>query len=81
MMKKLYGLTDAWKYWGETLTDHHKKKLKMEQTHGFVSLFLKHLSNRIVRMSCTEVDNIIIIRSSEFHKDSNTVTGEPFDSK
>ena len=81
VMKPLYGLTDAGDYWGETLTDYHKKQLEMKQAKGDFSFFYKWLLKRLIGVSGSYVDDIIRVGADEFRRDSSAFTSRAFDTK
>lgn len=81
VVKPLYGLTDAGDYWGQTLTDHHTKELKMEQATGDFSLFFKRIAGKLTGISGTYVDDILRTGTKQFEEEATRTTGTSFDSK
>ena len=81
VLKPLYGFTDAGYYWGETLTDHHKKLLEIKQAEGDFSLFYKRLAKRLIGVPGSYVDDIIRVGADEFRRASSAVTSRAFDTK
>jgi Reverse transcriptase (RNA-dependent DNA polymerase) len=82
VMKPLYGLSDAGDYWGQTLTDHHTKELRMEQATGDFSLFYKRiLLDKLIGLSGTYVDDITRAGDDCFCQESTTSTQNKFDTK
>ena len=53
----------------------------MEQASGDCSLFFKRVTNRLVGLSGTYVDDIIRTYDLTFEKESSEITGQVFDAK
>lgn len=79
-MNPIYGLTESGDYWTETLRTHHIK-LNMISTPGDLSRFFKRISNRLLGISCSNVDGILRACTHQLFEDSKTSTRQNFQSK
>ena len=71
VVKPPYGLSDAVDYWVETLSEHHKKELKMELATGDFSFLFKRVTDRLVGLSGSYVDEILRAGDKKFEEDSS----------
>lgn len=67
-MKPLYGLSDSGDRWHFTLKKHHLEDLKMIPTDGDLSLYTKHIEERIMGLSGVYVDDTIRTGDERFKK-------------
>lgn len=81
LMKPIYGLTDSGDYWHETFRNHQERDLEMNKTIGDSSLFFKRISNRLVGLSGSYVDDILRAGTPSFLSDSMKITSSKFNTK
>jgi hypothetical protein len=70
ILKPLYGLGDAGDYWSRTLTGHHRSELKMTQSTGDSSLFLRRLLQNLIGLSATYVDDTLRTVTPQLERES-----------
>jgi hypothetical protein len=81
VVKSLYGPSDAGDYWGQTLADHHRKELHMEQATGDFSLIFKRMMDKLICLSGTNENDIIRAGDDRFRQESTTSTQNKFETK
>lgn len=59
LVGSLYGLTESDDSWCETATCFHLGRLRMKQSTGDFSLFFRCISDRLVELSGTYVDDVL----------------------
>ena len=71
VMKPLYGLTESGDYFeGKQLSDHHKKDLKIDASHGDLSLFFKSECGKLVCISGAYVSDLLRAGNKQFCQES-----------
>ena len=60
IVRPCYGLSDAGDYWSETLRNHLRDNLRFQHTACDLSLWIRHVSDRLVAMSATYVDDVLL---------------------
>ena len=80
LLRPLYGLNDAGDYWHSTFSSHMLTDLNMTACTGDLSLFFKHVGERLCGLTGIYVDDQIGTGDAQFDKESRA-TERKFQSK
>jgi Reverse transcriptase (RNA-dependent DNA polymerase) len=70
LLRPLYGLCDAGDYWARTILDHLTKDLNLVQTVGDSGLFFQTMNRKLVALTASFVDDLLMAGTEDFHEQS-----------
>ena len=71
LVKPLYGLSDSGDYWNRTITRHLREDLNMNATVGDLSLFVKHIEDKLIGLTGIYVDDSLLCGNDAFLKETD----------
>jgi Reverse transcriptase (RNA-dependent DNA polymerase) len=77
LLRPLYGLCDAGDYWARTILDHLAKDLNLVQTVGDSGLFFQTMNRKLVALTASFVDDLLMAGTKDFH-DQSLFTSQRF---
>jgi Reverse transcriptase (RNA-dependent DNA polymerase) len=80
LLRPLYGLCDAGDYWARTILDHLTKDLNLVQTVGDSGLFFQTMNRKLVALTASFVDDLLMAGTEDFH-DQSLYTSKRFKSR
>lgn len=82
LIKPIYGLTESGEYWHETLRVHQRQDLSMKATTtGDYSLLFRRVSNLLIDLSGTYIDDFLRAGTDAFRSSSLSSTRNLFNTK
>eukprot|EP00171_Calliarthron_tuberculosum_P003375 IDg3375t1 len=79
IIRPLYGLPESGEYWYETLTHHHRERLRFKQSTSDFALFFRSVADKLVAISGAYVDDIIQAGTKEEKERILRITKQHFD--